>query len=176
VAVALIIGRFQPLHWGHVRLVEWVRAEGDQPHLGIGSSQFAHTRENPFTAAERRAMIEAADRTLGLRLGRVDDVPDIFDDGRWVEHVASCCGAFDHIYSHNEWTARLFADAGVEVRPAPMFERGAFEGSRIRLAIKERGLAAVVDTVPPPVLEVLRALDAERRIRASWGTLTPARR
>jgi nicotinamide-nucleotide adenylyltransferase len=176
VAIALLIGRFQPLHWGHVRLIEWVRKEGEVPHLGIGSSQFDRTRENPFTAAERRRMIAAADKAHGLQVGRVDEVPDIFDDTRWVQHVVECCGPFDHIYSHNEWTARLFTEAGFEVRPAPMFERGLYEGSRIRLAIKERGLAAVVDAVPPAVMEVLRAIDAERRVRASWATHTPARR
>ncbi len=175
-AIALLIGRFQPLHWGHVRLIEWVRGEGDEPHLGIGSSQFANTRENPFTAKERRAMIEAANRALGLRVARVCDVPDIFDDVRWVSHVEACCGPFEHIYSHNEWTAGLFAEAGYEVRPAPMFEREHLEGSKIRLAVKERGLEAVVDAVPPPVVAMLRELDAERRIRKAWSAHTPARR
>ncbi len=176
VAAGLIVGRFQPLHWGHVRLIEWVRAEGDEPHVGIGSSQFANTRENPFTAAERRQMVEAGDRALGLKVARIDEVPDIFDDTRWVAHVRECCGPFDLVYSHNEWTARLFADAGYEVRPAPMFDRSLYEGSKIRAAIKERGLAAAKDTVPPPVMALLRELGAERRIRSSWGNVTPARR
>lgn len=175
-AVALIIGRFQPLHWGHVRLIEWVRGEGDTPHLGIGSSQFSATRENPFDAAERRQMVEAVDRAFGLQVARVDDVPDIFDDTRWVAHVESCCGPFDHIYSHNEWTAGLFAEAGYEVRPAPMFDREMYEGTKIRATIKEQGLAAVQDLIPPPVMELLRAWDAEKRIRTSWGNTTPARR
>lgn len=175
-AVALVIGRFQPLHWGHVRLVEWVTGEGDTPHLGIGSSQFSGTRENPFTAAERRQMIGAADKEYGLKVGRVDEVPDIFDDSRWVAHVEKCCGAFDHIYSNNEWTAGLFTEAGYEVRPAPMFDRPLFEGSKVRAAIKERGLEAVQDLVPPPVMGLLRAWSAEERIRASWGKTTPARR
>jgi nicotinamide-nucleotide adenylyltransferase len=176
VAVALIIGRFQPLHWGHVKLIEWVRSEGDEAHLGIGSSQFDHTRENPFTADERRRMVEVADEAHGLKVARVDEVPDIFDDTRWVSHVESCCGKFDHIFSHNEWTARLFAEAGYEVRAAPMFDRPLLEGTKIRLAIKEQGLEAVAEAVPPAVLAYLRSLDAEKRIRASWANATPARR
>ena len=174
--MGLIIGRFQPVHWGHVRAVEWARAEGLEVHLGIGSSQFSHTRENPFTAAERRALIEAADKALGLKVGRVDEVPDIFDDERWVSHVQSCCGVFDVVFTNNEWTAGLFARAGVEVRGTPMFERERFEGTKIREAVKERGLAGVADLVPPPVMEALKGLDAEKRIRESWGKPTPARR
>lgn len=172
----LVIGRFQPLHWGHVRLLEWVRKDGAVPHIGIGSSQFAGTRENPFTPAERRKMIEAADVGLGLKVGRVDEVPDIFDDDRWVAHVEACCGKFDLVYSNNEWTAGLFAKAGYEVRPAPLIERERYEGARIRLAIREKGLDAVADLIPGPVLAVMKEMGAERRVRASWDTPTPARR
>ncbi len=172
----LIIGRFQPLHWGHVRLMEWVRGDGAAVHLGIGSSQFSHTRENPFTAAERRRTIEAANSALGLRLGRVDDVPDIFDDEKWVDHVVACCGKFDIVYSNNEWTAGLFTKAGYEVRATPMFERERYEGSKLREAVKERGLNSVADLIPSPVMAVLKEIDAEKRIRTSWNTSTPARR
>ncbi len=174
--VGLILGRFQPVHWGHVRAIEWVRMEGLEVHLGIGSSQFSHTRENPFTAAERRAMVGAADQVLGLKVGRVDEVPDIFDDDRWVAHVQGCCGPFDVVFTNNEWTAELFAKAGLEVRATPMFDRERYVGSKIRESVKERGLSAVEDLVPPPVLGLLKAFEAEKRIRESWPRPTPARR
>lgn len=174
--VGLIVGRFQPVHWGHVRVIEWVRQEGLEVHLGVGSSQFSHTKENPFTALERRAMLEAADRVLGLKVGRVDEVQDIFDDDRWVAHVQGCCGPFDVVFTNNEWTAGLFGKAGVEVRSTPMFERERYGGAKIREAVKEKGLASVEDLVPPPVMGLLKTMEAEKRVRASWGTPTPARR
>ncbi len=174
--VGLIIGRFQPMHWGHVRLIEWIRTDGAAPHIGIGSSQFANTRENPFTAAERRRMIDAANAALGLKVGRVDEVPDIFDDEKWVGHVEACCGKFDIVYSNNEWTAGLFTTAGFEVRPTPMFERERYEGARLREAIRANGLASVADLIPAPVFGTLKEIDAEKRIRGSWNTPTPARR
>jgi nicotinamide-nucleotide adenylyltransferase len=172
----LIVGRFQPLHWGHVRLVEWVRGDGAVVHLGIGSSQFGNTRENPFTASERRRIIGAANSALGLRVERIDEVPDIFDDEKWVEHVVACCGRFDTVYSNNEWTAGLFTEAGYEVRATPMFDRERYEGSKLREAIKERGLDSVADLIPSPVMAVLKEIDAEKRIRTCWKTPTPARR
>lgn len=174
--IGLIIGRFQPMHWGHVRLVEWVRSDASEVHIGIGSSQFASTRENPFSAAERRRMFDAANASLGLKVARIDDVPDIFDDEKWVSHVESCCGKFDVIYSNNEWTAGLFAKAGYEVRPTPMFERESHEGAKLREMIRAHGLASVADFIPAPVMAVLKELDAEKRIRTAWNTPTPARR
>jgi nicotinamide-nucleotide adenylyltransferase len=176
VRIGLIIGRFQPLHWGHVRLIEWVKADGAVPHIGIGSSQFAHTRDNPFTAQERRRMIEAADKALGLKVGPIFEVPDIFDDTRWVEHVEQCVGKFDVVYSNNEWTSGLFTAAGYEVRPAPLFERERLEGAKIRQLIKERGLEAVAELIPEPVMAILRDLDAEKRIRGCWSKETPSAR
>lgn len=174
--VGLIVGRFQPLHWGHVRLIEWIRADGARPLVGLGSSQFSHTRENPFTADERRRMIQAADQALGLKVGAVEEVPDIFDDTRWVQHVEGCVGHFDVVYSNNEWTSGLFTAAGYEVRPAPLFERERLEGAKIRLLIKERGLEAVAELIPEPVMAVLKELEAEKRVRGCWATETPAAR
>ena len=174
--VGLIIGRFQPFHWGHVRLIEWVRGDGSEVHVGIGSSQFANTRENPFTAEERRRMLDAANAALGLKVTRIDDVPDLFDDDKWVAHVESCCGQFDVVYSNNEWTAGLFAKAGYEVRPTPMFERERHEGAKLRELVRTNGLPAVADLIPAPVMAVLKELDAERRVRTAWNTPTPERR
>jgi nicotinamide-nucleotide adenylyltransferase len=174
--VGLIVGRFQPVHWGHVRLIEWIRADGAVPLVGLGSSQFSHTRENPFTASERRRMIQAADQALGLKVGSVEEVPDIFDDTRWVQHVEGCVGHFDVVYSNNEWTSGLFTAAGYEVRPAPLFERDRLEGAKIRLLIKDRGLDAVSEAIPEVVMAILRELDAEKRIRGSWSKETPPAR
>ena len=174
--VGLMIGRFQPVHWGHVRLFEWARQDGSEIHVGIGSAQFGSTRENPFSSAERRRMLEAADAALGLKLAKIDDVPDIFDDEKWAAHVEQCCGKFDVVYSNNEWTCGLFSKAGYEVRATPLFDRDREEGAKLREMIRANGLASVSDLVPAPVMAVLKEIDAEKRIRTAWNTPTPARR
>jgi nicotinamide-nucleotide adenylyltransferase len=174
--VGLMIGRFQPVHWGHVRLFEWARSDGSEIHVGIGSAQFGSTRENPFSAPERRRMLEAADAALGLKLAKIDEVPDIFDDEKWAAHVEQCCGKFDVVYSNNEWTCGLFSKAGYEVRATPLFDRDREEGAKLREMIRTSGLASVSDLIPAPVMAVLKEIDAEKRIRMAWNTPTPARR
>ena len=53
----LVLGRFQPFHFGHLELIkEMVRGE-IEPLICIGSAQHSHTDENPFTAEERKEMI-----------------------------------------------------------------------------------------------------------------------
>src|SRR3970040_1541422 len=67
---ALWIGRFQPFHLGHLSMAKRILAEVDELVIGIGSAQYSHTPENPFTAGERlthsgtevrRRMVEGGD-------------------------------------------------------------------------------------------------------------------
>jgi nicotinamide-nucleotide adenylyltransferase len=53
---ALLIGRFQPVHWGHVKLVEWLLTHYDEVVVAIGSADKALTFDNPFTPGERLEM------------------------------------------------------------------------------------------------------------------------
>jgi Nicotinamide mononucleotide adenylyltransferase len=46
---ALLVGRFQPVHWGHVKLVEWLLTHYDEVVVAIGSADKALTFDNPFT-------------------------------------------------------------------------------------------------------------------------------
>ncbi|HIE34115.1 MAG TPA: nicotinamide-nucleotide adenylyltransferase, partial [Candidatus Altiarchaeales archaeon] len=72
---ALIIGRFQPFHFGHLKLIEWAADSVDYIIIGIGSSQESHTWNNPFTAPERRKMIERSLRTF--KNYQIYEIPDV---------------------------------------------------------------------------------------------------
>ncbi|MEM3715338.1 MAG: adenylyltransferase/cytidyltransferase family protein, partial [Nitrososphaeria archaeon] len=55
---AVYIGRFQPFHNGHYAALKWILEKEKSPIiLCIGSAQYSHTVENPFTAGERIEMI-----------------------------------------------------------------------------------------------------------------------
>ena len=56
----IYIGRFQPYHNGHHKVVEKISGEVDEMVLGIGSAGDSHTRKNPFTAGERMLMVTRA--------------------------------------------------------------------------------------------------------------------
>jgi len=62
---SLLIGRFQPFHKGHLQLIQDVCAEYGEVIIGMGSSQYGNTLENPFTSDERKLMIR---ESLGLSL------------------------------------------------------------------------------------------------------------
>ena len=60
-ARCIVLGRFQPFHFGHAGLVQAAvqHAEGDEVVVAIGSAQAGWEADNPWTAEERQAMIEA---------------------------------------------------------------------------------------------------------------------
>ena len=58
--IALFIGRFQPLHHGHIYVLKRILESSDILKIGIGSSQLSNLKDDPFTSEERKQFINAA--------------------------------------------------------------------------------------------------------------------
>ncbi|NIS32031.1 MAG: nicotinamide-nucleotide adenylyltransferase [Actinobacteria bacterium] len=156
------IGRFQPYHEGHHRMVEEIAEEVDELVLGIGSAGDSHTVHDPFTAGERIMMITKALVDLDLVTYPVP-IEDLERNSVWVSHVQSMSPRFDVAYSNNPLVIQLFEEAGVEVRQSAMFNREELEGSAVRERMIEgedwRSL------VPAPVAEVIDEIDGIQRLQ-----------
>lgn len=86
--VGVFIGRFQPLHAGHLSTIERAITEVDELVIVIGSARTARNLRNPFTADERRAMIESALPKDLLSRVRFEFVRDYFyNTAAWVAEV-----------------------------------------------------------------------------------------
>jgi nicotinamide-nucleotide adenylyltransferase len=160
---ALLIGRFQPFHKGHLEVIRTILKDCDYLTLGIGSAQYSHTFENPFTAGERHLMISRALREEGVQNYFLVPIVDINRYAVWVAHVSSLVPPFKAIYSNNPLTKRLFSEAGYEVRASPLFNIDLYSGTEIRnrmLAGKDwRHL------VPKAVADVIDEIKGEERIK-----------
>lgn len=162
----LVVGRFQPFHKGHQALVQ--KALEDCPDLvvGIGSSTAKTSLRNPFTAAERRQMIEAcfsADVAAG-RL-RVVDIPDINNPPAWAAHVLAITGRVDRVYGNDDATLALFERQGLPTVSPGLVERARYEARTIRVQLAEDD-SAWRKAVPAAVAPLLLAWDAGRRLRS----------
>ncbi len=131
----LFVGRFQPLHLGHLSVIEWLRAEGyDQIIIGIGSSQYSGTDENPLSFAQRSQCWQQLYPELP-----VVAIPDIHDDAHWVEHVRKVVytvypSGFDQFVSGNPWVERLATEAGLSTLIPPQTLR--IDATTIRQLIR----------------------------------------
>ena len=167
------IGRFQPFHDGHRRMVEEIAAEVDELVLGIGSAGDSHTTRNPFTAGERVMMVTKAVANLPVTT-YVVPIEDLDRNSVWVSHVQSMSPRFDVAYSNNPLVIRLFEEAGVEVRSSPMFRRDVLEGTELRdRMIRGESWESLV---PPAVADVIAEIDGVERLRRIAETDTDHRR
>lgn len=162
---AVIIGRFQPPHKGHLEVIGQILDEVDELVIGIGSAQESHTLENPFTAGERVLMISRALTEEGINTSKVHivPIPDIHNNAIWVSHVCSLCPPFSIVYSGNALVKRLFAEAGFEVKSPPLFKRREYWGTGIRDRMLKGGRWE--ELVPKAVVEVMREFKILERLR-----------
>jgi len=156
------IGRFQPYHNGHHRVIEQISTEVDELVVGIGSAGDSHSTRNPFTAGERIMMITKALVEFDLVTYAVP-IEDLDRNAVWVSHVQSMSPNFDVAYSNNPLVIRLFDEAGIEVRQSPMYDRDVLEGTEIRRRMVEGG--DWESLVPDAVREVVTEIEGTDRIQ-----------
>lgn len=164
---ALFIGRFQPFHKGHLYLLRQILSQFDEVIIGIGSAQYSHTPDNPFTSAERYEMIMRTLEKEAISGCHLLYVPDVGVHSQWVSHVLSLVPSFQAVYSHDPLTQRLFHEAGFKVVKGRLLDRGKFSGTEIR----RRMLSGEnwEELVPEPVAQVIQEIDGIGRVRAVVG-------
>ncbi len=86
-SIAVYIGRFQPLHNGHLALLQHALEAAEHVVVVIGSAYQARTPKNPFTWTERAEMIKLALRENERARVRFLPVRDYYDEARWVQSV-----------------------------------------------------------------------------------------
>jgi len=157
---ALIIGRFQPVHNGHMEIIKRA-AKRYELIIGIGSPLKSHTADNPFTGGERYEMILRALGEEGIR-AHVIPIPDIEYNSVWASQVMSLCPPFDVVLSNNPLTIELFSPYK-RVMETAMFSRKEYSGKEIRKRMIEG--KEWHNLVPPAVAEYIDGIDGEERIR-----------
>ena len=157
----LILGRFQPFHLGHLKLIKSIVNEQIEPVICIGSAQHSYTAENPFTVEERKKMIEEVMKDLDCKYS-IFGIPDINNYDLYVSHLETFVPNFDIVYSGNPIVQRLFSEAGYTVIKVNLFNREVWEGSSIRLAMKEGG--DWESEIPNQVVSIIHDINGTDRL------------
>ena len=71
---ALFIGRFQPFHIGHLKVIKWILKKYDKVIIVIGTSQESNTDKNPFSIEERKEMINKTLKTENIEKYEIIDI------------------------------------------------------------------------------------------------------
>jgi len=161
----LYVGRFQPFHQGHLESIQHVLKEADEAVIVIGSAQYSHNANNPFTAGERLVMIRRALKEADVDYSRVwvVPVPDVHLHMLWVAALEGYTPRFNVVYSNEPLTRRLFMEAGYKVKSIRFFERKNYNSTLVReKMLKDDSWASLV---PKSVAEFITEIDGVNRLR-----------
>lgn len=128
---SLFIGRFQPVHLGHIDAIKQALKELDQNsklknhdadenllYIAIGSTQANFRPNNPFTAGERFQMLEAALEEAKIPHSKYNivTIPNIDNYALWVAHVQLYLPPFQKIYTGSDVVKELFENANLQLK------------------------------------------------------------
>lgn len=91
----LYIGRFQPLHFGHMSIIGQMLAECETVIIAVGSAQESGTIKNPLTFSFRKQLIQEVyhDCLNKLIIVPINDREKYSDDSSWGDYL------FEQIYN-----------------------------------------------------------------------------
>ncbi len=162
---ALYVGRFQPFHLGHLDAIKIVLKSVDELVVVIGSAQYSHNANNPFTAGERLVMVRRALEEAEIDHSRVwiVPVPDVHLHMLWVSALEGYTPKFNVLYSNEPLTRRLFMEKGYKVKNIRFFERKNYNSTLVReKMLKDESWTTLV---PKSVAKFITEIDGVNRLR-----------
>jgi nicotinamide-nucleotide adenylyltransferase len=161
----LYVGRFQPFHLGHLEAIKEVLKAVDELVIVIGSAQYSHNSNNPFTAGERLVMVRRALTDAGIDYSRlwIVPVPDVHLHMLWVSALEGYTPRFNVVFSNEPLTRRLFMEAGYKVKSIRFFERKLYTSTLIREKMQNDDSWTTL--VPKAVADFIRDIDGVNRLR-----------
>jgi len=161
----LFIGRFQPFHKGHLKVIEYITKKYDKIIIGVGSSQYKDKSKNPFSFDERKEMIKKTLKSKNISNYKIIEIHDIHNPPKWVEHVLSIFSDFDLVVTNNSFTKKLFEEKEFNVITTPIFEEKNYSGKIIRKKIKND--EKWEEFLPEPSVKILKKINGIKRIKNS---------
>jgi len=160
----LFIGRFQPFHKGHLKVVANLLNKVEELIILVGSSQYSHTINNPFTTGERITMIRLALNEASIEPNRyiIVAAPDVEMHSIWVSHIISYSPNFQIIFSNEPLTRYLFTEAGFEVKFISFYKRAMLSATEIRKRMLSGG--DWEELVPKSIVQFIKHIDGVKRI------------
>ena len=158
---ALFIGRFQPFHNAHLANIKNILKETDRIVIAIGSSQEKNTLENPFSYNERKRMIINALKKRKIKNYKIYPLPDLYNDKKWVDHIAKNLPVFDAVFSGNEWTIRCFKKYKIKIKKIRLLKNINSTGIR-KMMLKNKDWQKLV---PEEVADYIGKIKGVKRIK-----------
>jgi nicotinamide-nucleotide adenylyltransferase len=132
---AVFIGRFQPLHKGHLFAIKKIAKRHKALYIVIGSAQKKNEPENPFSLRQRKKMLLLELQPIAQKMKakfQIFALNDNPSNARWLDDFFKAVPKFGVAYSNNPLVRKLLRSRGVVVRGTGSQKRSIYQGKRIR--------------------------------------------
>ena len=165
----LFIGRFQPLHYGHIETIKSVLKTVDFLIIIVGSAQNSHELRNPFRAGERIQMI----RNTLIKVKEIDiskiliiPVPDTKVHALWTYNIDLLVPKYDLVFTNDPFTIVLYKERGIKIIEPELHHRKKFSGTLIRdYMIKDENWKQLVHPETTKIIQDINGID---RLKKLW--------
>ena len=144
--------------------MKYVLEKVDEVIIVVGSAQYSHTLDNPFTAGERMVMVREGLNEGGIPASKSWIIPirDLNVHMMWVSEVKGYTPEFEKVYSNEPLTRRLFLEAGYRVESIPFKNRDRYLATEIRRRMANR--ESWKDFVPKSVAMFIKQISGVERL------------
>ena len=157
---AILIGRFEPVHNGHLALLRRALDSARQTIVVMGSAWQVRSPKNPFTWQERAAMLcDALPEADRARL-HVLPVRDYYNEARWVQAVRASVAqqvpadARIGLVGHFKDATSSYLSAFPGWTLIPMERQGSIDATTIRDAYFGASAATAADALEPLATQI----------------------
>lgn len=153
---ALFIGRFQPLHKGHLSVIKKILKENDRIIIAIGSAENTDPQTNPFTAGQRIQMIDETLKAERISPSKYLIIPvrDINNNEKWVNHINQYLPPYQTIYTGSKETEMCYKKSDFKCKIKKIKITIPISATKIRSLIE--GNKNYQNLVPKKIAEILK--------------------
>jgi nicotinamide-nucleotide adenylyltransferase len=128
------LGRFQPLHKGHHKVIEDHRDEYGEFKVIIGSSGEERTEDNPLSFEERKDLIQTCFPDIEV-IGVEDETKDEEGNRKWIQKIEDT--GIDAVISQNDLVQMLVGEyTDLKLIEQEMHDKGIYSGTETRRRIR----------------------------------------
>jgi len=163
--VGILVGRFQPVHRGHVQAIEFALENSNKLFVVVGSAEKSNQKRNPFTFEERKKMIELAINEKELQ-DNISIIPinDANNHTEWIASIKNTIGEYNIIFTNDELTEKLFKKEETKVINVPLLDRNILSATEVRkrLELDKEWKSLVI----PEIANYLTEINAVERMKS----------
>ena len=163
--VGILVGRFQPVHIGHVQAIEFALENSNKLFVVVGSAEKSNQKRNPFTFEERKKMIELAINEKELQ-DNISIIPinDANNHTEWIASIKNTVGEYNLIFTNDELTEKLFKKNETKVINVPLLDRNILSATEVRkrLELDKEWKSLVI----PEIVNYLTEINAVERMKS----------